>query len=849
MSRFICHAAVLAALLAAGTVWAGGSGLNVIVVVNQNSTNSVQLGNDYCEQRGVPPQNLLRMTGWPGGSIEWSPADFQTCLLNPLLAMVTGRGLTNQAQFVLLSMDIPYRVTDGTGQNSTTAALFYGFKTNTAPVAGIASCSLPDNSSNSYAYSELPFSQTMPNTASTNSFLAMMLTDTNLAGAEATLNRGVAAGNTYPTQTVYLAKTTDSARNVRFVEFDNSVFENQVVGNFAVTRVDTDSTAFTNLFGLLTGLADFSLDTNAFVCGALGDSLTSFGGDILENSGQTPSLAFLEAGASGSYGTVVEPCNWTQKFPDPVDYFYQTRGFSVAEAYYQSVLNPFEGLLVGEPLAAPFARPGSADWSSLTDGTVLSGQATLSPTFTAAATNLPLAQADLFEDGTFFQTMTDLPPAAGNVLSVTLNGYTNNYSVPANATLAAAAAGLAAVLNGQSNLTQVLAFPVGDRIELQSLALSVPGSNATVAASSAIGSASNLTTRLTAARPEFLDTVATGYELVTIYTMPVVGDWLNFTVIKTNGDMVTLAVTNNTPGATIGDLARNLVDLINTNSALQSADALFASDFYDEDPYLPEAQFFLYARPPGWPASQILATLNTSTNLLAAPDGTNPLADNVSDLRPRNHLYLSSGAVSLAVNFACDTTQMPDGYHQLTAVAYEGTSVATQTRIMRNVRIQNTSLTATLASLPAGTNATFDQQLQFTVTANANTVSRIELFSTGGSVGVATNQATAVFDLSAAFFGLGLHPFYALVTDQAGNRYHTQTMWYQIIPTLTLKLTGTPPMLAWPAIPGRQYDLQFTTNLATVFQTVATIAATNSVIQWPVTTTGSAGFYRVRLDP
>jgi len=849
MSRFICHAAVLAALLAAGTVWAGGSGLNVIVVVNQNSTNSVQLGNDYCEQRGVPPQNLLRMTGWPGGSIEWSPADFQTCLLNPLLAMVTGRGLTNQAQFVLLSMDIPYRVTDGTGQNSTTAALFYGFKTNTAPVAGIASCSLPDNSSNSYAYSELPFSQTMPNTASTNSFLAMMLTDTNLAGAEATLNRGVAADNTYPTQTVYLAKTTDSARNVRFVEFDNSVFENQVVGNFAVTRVDTDSTAFTNLFGLLTGLADFSLDTNAFVCGALGDSLTSFGGDILENSGQTPSLAFLEAGASGSYGTVVEPCNWTQKFPDPVDYFYQTRGFSVAEAYSQSVLNPFEGLLVGEPLAAPFARPGSADWSSLTDGTVLSGQATLSPTFTAAATNLPLAQADLFEDGTFFQTMTDLPPAAGNVLSVTLNGYTNNYSVPANATLAAAAAGLAAVLNGQSNLTQVLAFPVGDRIELQSLALSVPGSNATVAASSAIGSASNLTTRLTAARPEFLDTVATGYQLVTIYNMPVVGDWLQFTVMKTNGDMVTLAVTNNTPGATIGDLARNLVDLINTNSALQSADALFASDFYDEDPYLPEAQFFLYARTPGWPASQILATLNTSTNLLAAPDGTNPLADNVSDLRPRNHLYLSSGAVSLAVNFACDTTQMPDGYHQLTAVAYEGTSVATQTRIMRNVRIQNTSLTATLASLPAGTNATFDQQLQFTVTANANTVSRIELFSTGGSVGVATNQATAVFDLSAAFFGLGLHPFYALVTDQAGNRYHTQTMWYQIIPTLTLKLTGTPPMLAWPAIPGRQYDLQFTTNLATVFQTVATIAATNSVIQWPVTTTGSAGFYRVRLDP
>jgi uncharacterized protein (TIGR03790 family) len=850
INRLICHAAVFATLLAADTVWAGGSGLNVIVVVNQNSTNSVQLGNDYCEQRGVPPQNLLRMTGWTGGSVNWSPTDFQNNLLNPLLAMVASHGLTNQAQFVLLSMDIPYRVTDGTGQNSTTSALFYGFKTNTAPVAGIASCSLPDNSSNSYAYSEMSFSRAIPNTAATNSFLAMMLTDTNLAGAEGILSRSVAADYSYPAQTVYLAKTSDSARNVRFVEFDNAVFENHVIGNDAVNRIDTDATAFANLFGLLTGLAAFSLDTNAFVPGALGDSLTSFGGYILENSGQMPSLAFLEAGAAGSYGTVVEPCNYTQKFPDPMDYFYQTRGFSVAEAYYQSVLNPFEGLFVGEPLAAPFARPGSATWSSLTNGTGLSGQTTLSLTFTAAATNLPLAQVDLFVDGTFFQTMTNLPPAAGNILSATINGATINYTVPMNATLAVAAAGLADALNLQTYLTQVQAFPVGDRIELQSLAIYIPGSNVPVNTSAAIGSASNLTAGLTAARPLFLDTAATGYQVVTINNAPIISDWLQFTFIKTNGVTITLGVTNTTMGTTIGTLVQNLVNLINATPALQSADGLIAADFFDEGPYgIPAAQFFLYARTPGWPATQILTTLNISTDLQATPTGTNPLADNVTDLRPRNHLYLSSGADSLSVNFACDTTQMPDGYHQFTAVAYEGTSVGTQTRVERKVRIQNTSLAATLAALPTGSNATLDQQLQFTVTANTTNIARIELFSTGGSVGVATNQAAAIFAVSAAYLGPGLHPFSALVTDQAGNRYQTQTAWYRIISTITLTLTGTPPVLAWPAIPGRQYDLQSTTNLATGFQTVTTIAATNSVIQWPITTTGSAGFYRVQLDP
>ena len=840
---------ILAACLAAGAAWAGGSGLNVLVVVNQYSTNSVQLGNNYCAWRGVPPQNVLRLTNWTGGSIAWSPADFQTQLLNPLLCAISSRGLTQQIQFVVLSMDIPYRVTAGDSQNSTTSALFYGFKTNAAD--GLGSCSLPDNSSNSYAYSELPFSQAPPNTAATNSFLAMMLTDTNLAAAENTLCRGVAADASYPAQTVYLAKTDDVLRNVRFVEFDNSVFENQVISNYAVVRIDTDATGFTNLFGLQTGLATYSLNTNTFVPGALGDTLTSYAGFILEPSGQTLALRFLEAGASGSYGTVVEPCNYTQKFPDPVDYFYQARGFSLAEAYYQSVLNPFQGLFVGEPLAAPFARPGGASWSSLTNGGVLSGPAALSLAFTAATTNLPLDQADLFVDGTWFGRMTNLPPAAGNVLSVTLNnGSATDYTVPTNATLASAAAGLAGVLNLQSNVTHVMAIPVGDRIELQSLDVFVPGSNVTVSVGAALGSASNLTTHLNAARPRFLDTIATGYQVVTVTNPPLAGDWIQASFIKTNATIVTLAVTNTMSGVTVGTMVQNLVNLINASPALQSADGVLAADFFDADPYgQSAAQFFVYARTPGWPASQILAMWTTSTNLLATPAGTAPLADNVNDLRPKNHLYVSSGANSLAVNYPCDTTQMADGWHQLTAVGYEGTSVATQTRVTRTVQVQNTRLSATLAALPSGSNATPGQSLQFTVTANTTNIVRIELFSTGGSQGVVSNLSTAVFAVSASYLGLGLHPFYAVVTDHAGNRYQTATIWYDFIPAITLTLTRTPPMIAWPAIPNRQYDLQSTTNLAAGFQTVATLMATNSAMQWQFTTTNRAAFYRVRLDP
>ena len=178
----------------------------------------------------------------------------------------------------------------------------------------------------------------------------------------------------------------------------------------------------------------------------MADSLTSYGGVLYENYGQTTLLAFMNAGASGSYGTVTEPCAYLQKFPSPQDYFYQARGFSLAECYYMSLANPYQGLIVGEPLAAPFARPPVGAWINLPANSVLSGITNLTLQCTASASNRPVQQVDLFLDGTWLQTLTNIPPAAGNQLYVTINGCTTNYTVPTNATIKSVASGLADVL-------------------------------------------------------------------------------------------------------------------------------------------------------------------------------------------------------------------------------------------------------------------------------------------------------------------------------------------------------------------------------------------------------------------
>ena len=426
---------------------------------------------------------------------------------------------------------------------------------------------------------------------------------------------------------------------------------------------------------------------------------------------------------------------------------------------------------------------------------MLSGQIPLQLTFSAAATNLPLGRADLFLDGAFLQTVTNLPPSAGNILSVTLNGIPVSYTVPANATLAPAVTGLAAALNAQTNFTGVLACPIGDRLELQSLDVAVPGTNVTLSAASAIGSAAQLTTALTPARDTFLDTTATGYLGLLVSNAPAVGDWLELDVTKTNGTPAIISVTNTVPGTTIGALAQALFNLVNANPALQGADGVLASDFYDNADYcsLQFAQFNLYARSPGWPSAQIQVTLTSSTNLLALPSGANPLEDNLFDLRPRNDLYVTEGVTNLSLAFTLDTTTLPNGFHELTVVAYEGSHVRTQEQSAQPIQIQNGPLAATFATLVGGSNSAVEATLRFSVTANTNTIASIELFSTGGSLGTISNTASAVFSVAGTNLDLGLHPFYAIVTASNGQQYRTETEWIRLVAPTTHFLSPSPP--------------------------------------------------------
>jgi uncharacterized protein (TIGR03790 family) len=852
-----CWPRVVGLLLLGASAWqlrAGGSGLNVVVVVNQNSTNSVQLGNYYCEKRQVPPQNLLRVN-WSGGNVQWSLSDFNSVVANPLQAMVAARQLTNQVDYVLLSMDLPYRISESTGANSTTSPLLYGFVPDgAAPGPGVpASCSLPNASSNAYAGSEALFRSLGAGLSKTN-FLGFMLTASNLAQGKLIVDRALASDSAFFTQTVYLVNSGAYPRNLRYIFFDNTVFDTRLRGNYSVQRTNVYQSSDLPYMGGYENGIQLGAPTTNFAPGALADQLTSYGGQLFEQSDHTTSLQFVSAGADASYGTVVEPCLYFEKFPSPQVFFYQARGFSAGESYYQSVTNPYQGLLLGEPLSAPFALPAAGSWTGLPSNSLLRGTTNLALQFQAPDTNHPVQQVDLFMDGSFLATLTNIAPRANNILWATLNGRAMSYTVPANATVQTVAAGLTTVLNSGYTghpSTRIIPTQHGDRIELQCDDITKAGSQISAVVSNSAGSASALTSFLAASRTNFLDTVAYGIRAYTVENAPASNSYFLVTITKTNNSSVTVGATNS-GGTSISALAQLLFNNINAAPALQGADGIVAEDFVNLDYYSPPtAQFNLLARSPGWNAAQVQVNLS-GPGFGIQPAGTYHLDENLPDLEPRNHLYVTVGATNLQFSFPFNTTAQADGWHELSAVAYEGSHVRTQKRVTQTVRIQNTTLSATFTTLYGDSNTAVSATLQFTVLANTNNIGRIELFSTGGSLGSVLNLSNATFSVAGTSLGVGLHPFYAVVTANSGSQYRTETKWIRLLgpePPFQVSLASYPTVLRWPATAGRSYDILSTTNITNTFQLNSTLTPSNSAAQWnDPNPAPPRRFYRVRTS-
>lgn len=309
------------------------------LVINTADPYSVAVGEYYIERRGIPADQVLRLE-LPLKPVL-SAVEFET------LATQVREHMGPQVQGLALAWNQPWAVEC----NSITAALTLGFQ----PDACKQTCS-PNrpsgyfNSASSRPFTELGLRPTM------------MLATRSIESAKALIDRGMAADGKLgrrggpPAKAVFV-NTQDRARNVRSVLFPP---EGLVAGRGIEVdlRQASETEPLRRVILMQTGVAKVEvLDNQQWLPGALADHLTSYGGQLLASHGQMSVLDWLESGATASFGTVSEPCNHLQKFPHPqVLLLHYLQGETALEAYWKSVAWPAQGVFVGEPLAAPFAR-------------------------------------------------------------------------------------------------------------------------------------------------------------------------------------------------------------------------------------------------------------------------------------------------------------------------------------------------------------------------------------------------------------------------------------------------------------------------------------------------------------
>ena len=309
------------------------------LVINTADPYSLEVGAFYAKVRGLSPGQVLRI------ALPLKPS--LTADEFARLGEQVRTHFGNNIQALALAWTLPYAV----ACNSITSALTLGYDAQLCSQTCAPSRLSPYfNAATARPYSDLHLRP------------SMMLAARNVDQAKALILRGIASDSTLglrgaPPVHAHFVVTADVARNVRAASYPPAGPLKRVGIDIHVEAIHADQDLREVVLYLTGSPRVANLGQVHWVPGALADHLTSSGGQLLEGGDQMSVLQWIEAGATASYGTVSEPCNHLQKFPHPqllLQHYVQ--GSTAIEAYWKSVAWPQQGVFVGEPLAAPFAR-------------------------------------------------------------------------------------------------------------------------------------------------------------------------------------------------------------------------------------------------------------------------------------------------------------------------------------------------------------------------------------------------------------------------------------------------------------------------------------------------------------
>ncbi len=386
---------LLSLLVLAPAALAGGSAETTLVVVNDDSPLSKQVANHYVKLRGIPSTHVCRVSGIPNLTVI-TLAQYQERIWGPISKFLDEHKLWEEIDTVALSADFPFGV-DYRADIDVKADRWkkppYKFH-----VASITSLIYLHRNMADHAYLNLGVNRYARNSdidprkahgfrsryvwskeltpktdadddAKTRYLLAVMLAATGIQGNTtpevlACLDRGAASDGTQPKGRIYMMENKNVRATTRMPMFDALATQLARLIPEAVRLKQGEEgqdgklpIGKDDVMGCVAGTAscNWVKSKSTMLPGAIVEHLTSFGGK-LDGSGQTKLTEFIRHGATGTSGTVTEPFAIPHKFPLPFIHGYYAEGSSLAEAFYQSMMGPYQLLVLGEPLARPYAK-------------------------------------------------------------------------------------------------------------------------------------------------------------------------------------------------------------------------------------------------------------------------------------------------------------------------------------------------------------------------------------------------------------------------------------------------------------------------------------------------------------
>lgn len=392
---------------------AGGGAERAVLIVDPANAESMYVANVYLARRGVPAANAVYMR--PSAP---DYAAFVAQNLKGFEGALDNQRIRDHADFVLVPPGGPFFVS-APGLVSdpcapvTRFAIASGYTLSgvTSLILGGTSAQSPNQFSaeswDAQAFdADVPWLHGLPSAGGQRYRIGAMLGYTGANGNTLQevldlIERSAAADATQPGGTFYYVETTDAARSApRDFAYPEAVAQMAAVGGAAEHILAVLPVGEHDCLGVMTGWADPDVDGADYTLlpGSFGDHLTSYAGtfDLL---GQTKMSEWIEKGASATSGAVEEPCNYGGKFPHARLHVLYRQGLSLGEAWLRSMgFLPFQNLLYGDPLTAPWAQPPAVDVPGAPAGPV-AGTVLLAPVALATARGASIAKLELLADG------------------------------------------------------------------------------------------------------------------------------------------------------------------------------------------------------------------------------------------------------------------------------------------------------------------------------------------------------------------------------------------------------------------------------------------------------------------